>query len=115
MTKCAVDCSHHQRRVFLQQLFECYEHMETTSSQFCHSDSQLIKHECVLVSRVAYNTGFKGRFDFPLLQQHPVDLSEEGMGLDALLTALAHHAAQALGRVLGHKLHTNKHTQNTRS
>lgn len=59
----------------------------------------------------SYNSGFKGWFDFSLLQQDPVDLSEEGMGLDGLLTALAHHAAQTLGRVLGHELHTNTHTQ----
>lgn len=55
---------------------------------------------------VSYNSGFEGRFDFSLLQQDPVDLSEEGMGLDGLLAALAHHAAQTLRRVLGHELHT---------
>lgn len=56
---------------------------------------------------VSYNSGFKGRLDFPLLQQDPVDLSEEGVALDGLLAALGHHAAQTLGRVLGHELHTN--------
>lgn len=65
-----------------------------------------IKHLCLLLC-VSYNPGLKGRFDFSLLQQDPVDLSEEGVGLDGLLTALAHHAAQTLGWVLGHELHTN--------
>lgn len=61
-------------------------------------------------SRVcSYDAGFKGRFHFSLLQQHPVDLPEEGVILDGLLAALAHHAAQTLGRVLGHEL--NAHTQ----
>lgn len=55
----------------------------------------------------AYNPWFKRRLDFSLLQQGPVDLSEEGMSLDGLLAALAHHAAQTLGRVFGHKLHTH--------
>lgn len=52
----------------------------------------------------SYNAGLKGRFDLPLLQQDPVDFSEEGVGLDGFLAALAHHAAQALGWVLGHEL-----------
>lgn len=56
---------------------------------------------------VSYNSGFKGGLDLPLLQQDPVDLSEEGMALDGLLAALGHHAAQTFGRVLGHELHTN--------
>lgn len=67
-------------------------------------------HNCECVS---YNSRFKGRFDFSLLQQDPVDLSEEGMGLDGLFAALAHHAAQTLGRVLGHELHTSTRTQIT--
>lgn len=54
---------------------------------------------------VSYDSGFKGWLDLPLLQQDPVDLSEEGMGLDGLLAALGHHAAQPFGRVLGHELH----------
>lgn len=57
---------------------------------------------------MSYNTGFKGRFDFSLLQQNPVDLSEERMGLDGLLTALAHHTAQTLGRILSHELHRKR-------
>ncbi len=56
-----------------------------------------------------YNSGFKGWFHFPLLQQDPVDLSEEGVGLDGLLTALVHHAAQTFGWVLCHELHRNTH------
>lgn len=62
---------------------------------------------------VSYNPGFKGWFDFSLLQQDPVNLPEEGMSLDGLLTALAHHAAQAFGRVLGHELHIKTHTIST--
>lgn len=54
---------------------------------------------------VSYNPGFKGWFDFSLLQQYPVDLSEEGVGLDGLLATLGHDAAQTLGRVLCHELH----------
>lgn len=62
---------------------------------------------CVSSCRVcvSYNPGFKGWFDFSLLQQYPVDLSEEGVGLDGLLATLAHDAAQTLGRVLCHELH----------
>lgn len=60
-----------------------------------------------LCACVSYNPGFKGWFHFSLLQQDPVNLSEEGMGLDGLLTALVHHAAQTFGRILGHELHTN--------
>lgn len=33
----------------------------------------------------AYNARFKGRFDLPLLQQDPVDLSEEGVDFDGFL------------------------------
>ena len=66
-----------------------------------------IRDVCVCVS---YNPGFEGRFHFSLLQQNPVDLSEEGVGLDGFLAALAHHTAQTLGRVLCHELHTKTHT-----
>lgn len=65
--------------------------------------------------RGTYDAGFKGRFDFSLLQQDPVDLSEEGVVLDGLLAALAHHAAQTLGRVLGHELNTHAHKPITHS
>lgn len=64
----------------------------------------------------SYDARFKGRLDFSLLQQHPVDLPEEGVSLDGLLAALAHHAAQTLGRVLGHELdtrHAHRHTPQT--
>ncbi len=68
---------------------------------------------CSVCVCVSYNPGFKGWFDFSLLQQDPVDLSEEGVGLDGLLAALAHHAAQTLGRVLGHELHVHTHKIHT--
>lgn len=58
----------------------------------------------------SYDARFKGRLDFSLLQQDPVDLPEEGVSLDGLLAALAHHAAQTLGRVLGHELNTRTQT-----
>lgn len=67
---------------------------------------------CVLAYEcVSYNPGFKGRFHFSLLQQDPVDLPEEGVGFDGLLAALAHRAAQSLGRVLGHELHAKTHNK----
>lgn len=44
------------------------------------------------------------RPDLPLLQQRPVDLSEEGVELDGLLQALSHNAAQTLVGTLGHEL-----------
>lgn len=70
---------------------------------------------CVICERVCvtYNSGFKGWFDFSLLQQDPVNLSKESMGLDGFLAALAHHAAQTLCRVFGHELHTNTQTIHT--
>ena len=58
-----------------------------------------------------HNAWFERRPDLPLLQQRPVDLSEEGVGLDGLLAALAHNTAQTLGWVLCHELHKN--TQHT--
>lgn len=52
----------------------------------------------------AYNARFKGGLDPPLLQQDPVDLSEEGMDFDGFLQPLGHHTAQTLTRVLCHEL-----------
>ena len=61
-------------------------------------------------ARFTYYAWLKGRFNPSLFQKHPVDLFEEGMGLDGLFTPLGHHATQTLGWVLRHKLHTPTHT-----
>lgn len=52
----------------------------------------------------AYNARFKGGLDPPLLQQDPVDLSEERMDFDGFLQPLGHHTAQTLTGVLCHEL-----------
>lgn len=56
----------------------------------------------------AYNAWFERRPDLPLLQQRPVDLSEERVELDGLLQPLSHHAAQTLVRTLSHELRSDR-------
>lgn len=56
----------------------------------------------------AYNARFKRRFDLPLLQQDPVDLSEEGVDFDGFLQPLGHHAAKTLTWALCHELKKGK-------
>lgn len=51
-----------------------------------------------------YNARFEGRLDLLLLQEQPVNLLEERVLLDGVLTVLRRHAAQALVGVLGHEL-----------
>lgn len=51
-----------------------------------------------------YNARFEGRLDLLLLQEQPVNLLEEWVLLDGVLTILRCHAAQALVGVLGHEL-----------
>lgn len=50
-----------------------------------------------------FNSRFEGRLDLLLLQEHPVDLLEERVLLDGILTVLRRHTAQALVGVLGHE------------
>lgn len=54
--------------------------------------------------RPTYNARFERWLDFLLLQEQPVDLLEERVLLDGILTVLRCHAAQALVGVLGHEL-----------
>lgn len=51
-----------------------------------------------------YNARFEGRLDLLLLQEQPVNLLEEWVLLDGVLTILRCHAAQAFVGVLGHEL-----------
>ena len=57
---------------------------------------------CVCVN--TYNAWFEGRFDFPLFQQVPVYLLEEGMVFNGVLKALSHHTAQTLVGAFRHEL-----------
>lgn len=51
-----------------------------------------------------HNARLERRFDLPLLQQRPVDLSEERVSFDGLLQALSRHAAQTLAGTFCHEL-----------
>lgn len=51
-----------------------------------------------------YNSRLEGGLDFLLLQQHPVNLLEEGVLFDGVFPVLCRHTAQALVRILGHEL-----------
>lgn len=53
---------------------------------------------------LTYNSRFEGWLDLLLLQEHPVDLLEERVLPDGVLTVLSCHTAQALVGVLGHEL-----------
>lgn len=51
-----------------------------------------------------HDARFEGWSDLPLLQQCPVNLSEERMKLDGLFQPLSHNAAQTFVWTLRHKL-----------
>lgn len=67
-------------------------------------DPSLCAREPACPSGPTYNSRFEGRLDLLLLQEHPVDLLEERVLLDGILTVLRRHTAQALVGVLGHEL-----------
>lgn len=83
----------------------CPRHLGCEMCPDPHLCAQMPRPPPVCTSyRPTYNARFERRLDLLLLQEQPVNLLEERVLLDGLLTVLRHHAAQALVGVLGHEL-----------
>lgn len=75
----------------------------TTVTVLAFSRSLLV-NETVPMGVQTHDARFERWSDLPLLQQRPINLSEEAVKLDGLFQSLSHNAPQTLVRTLRHEL-----------